>query len=455
MDEFHVNPEKMFFDFAGQLPPAHFERVVADPVPDGPSTAPKLITDTTLRDGAQDPRFALFPAEAKLAYFDLLHELDNNTGRIEAVEVFIYQQRDLWAFEKLLERGYAYPIVTTWTRATPKDIKLLVSVAQGRIPETGMLASSSDHHIFDKLSIRSKQEAIERYLRPIVTACEHGIRPRVHLEDVTKADIYGWVIPFMQRVFRETQGVAKFRACDTMGLGVPDPYAALPFGIPQLISTLVRETGAEIEFHGHNDFGLATANTMAALRYGAKRANTTFAGLGERTGNTPLEQVLANYVRVYGNPGFRLEALPALARLINDEVVPIPSKQPIVGSSVFATQAGLHQTGIERQKEAEGGLIYLPFDPKVVGREQVALNLVGSLSGMDGIAAVLNEQIALTTGQAGGFTNASKLVKRIYDAVQKAYDGTYDQGSGNHTSCRKTFFSPAEVLALAQLFGLE
>ena len=221
-----------------------------------PGSDPKRITDTTLRDGAQDPRFALFPHEAKLEYFDLLHRLDNGTGVIESVEVFIYQKRDVWVLEKLLERGYEHPRVTTWTRARPKDVKLLAEVGQGRIDETGMLASASDHHIFDKLRFPSKTRALEAYLEPVLQAMELGIRPRVHLEDATRADIDGWVVPFMCRVLEETDGKALFRVCDTIGWGQPDPHADAPFGVPRLISDLRKRTGAELEFHGHNDFGL-------------------------------------------------------------------------------------------------------------------------------------------------------------------------------------------------------
>jgi isopropylmalate/homocitrate/citramalate synthase len=419
------------------------------------NTWPKLITDTTLRDGNQDPRFALFPLAARLKYFDLLHALDNGAGRIEAVEVFIYQNRDLWTIEKLLERGYEYPQVTTWTRATPKDIKQLIEVAGSRIRETGMLASASDHHIFDKLEFRSKHEAIEKYLKVALTACEHDIVPRIHLEDITRADIFGWVIPFIQRVLIETEGKAKFRACDTLGIGIPDPHAALPLGIPRLISTLVRETGAEIEFHGHNDFGLATANTLAALLYGAKRANTAFAGLGERTGNTPLEQIVAGYVRLYGNPGFELGVLSDIARLIDSEVIQVHPQQPVIGHSVFSTQAGIHQTGIERQKEAEGGLIYLPFDPAVLGRYIEELNLVGAVSGIDGIAAVLNKEIGRVTGTPGTLSNVSRVVKRVYDRVQEAYDGVYDESTSSCRDYRMSFFAPEELLAMAIESGLK
>jgi isopropylmalate/homocitrate/citramalate synthase len=352
--------------------------------------------------------------------------------------------------EELLKRGYKFPQVTTWTRATPKDIKMMVDVTQGSVKETGMLASSSDHHIFDKLGFKSKEEAMDKYLAPIITAVESKVVPRVHLEDATKADIYGFVIPFIQRVQEETHGLAKFRVCDTLGVGVPDPYAALPFGIPRLISTLVKETGAEIEFHGHNDFGYATANTVMAWQYGAKRANVAFGGLGERTGNTCLEQVLANYIRLYGDPGFKLEALPQMRDLIDKEVSPISSKQPIIGE-VFSSQAGIHQTGLSRQDKAQGGAIYLPFAPELLGETDYELNKIGALSGMDGIVSVLNRYVKAISGQDGKYTTTSRTAKYIYDKVQEAYDGVWNENTRRWTS-RRTFFTPEEIYSLAMEF---
>src|SRR3990172_5264165 len=225
-----VNAERVYYNCQGKLPPAPIEEEPARPP--AVDDLAKLITDTPLRDGAQDSRIALFPHEARVRYFDLLHQLDNGTGTIYAVEAFIYQKRDVWTLEQLLARGYEWPKVTAWTRATPKDIKELVDVSQGRIKETGMLASASDHHIFDKLGFRRQEEAIEKYLQPIVTALEHNIVPRIHLEDCTRADIHGWVIPFMQRVLDLSKGIAKFRICDTIGWGSPHPHAPLPSRIP-------------------------------------------------------------------------------------------------------------------------------------------------------------------------------------------------------------------------------
>ena len=445
-----VNTERVYYNYGGQLPPVTLE---PEPVQPPPMQAglPKLITDTTLRDGAQDSRFAIFPPDVRLRYFDLLHRLDNGTGAVYAVEAFIYQKRDVWTLEKLLERGYEWPRVTTWTRATPKDIKLLVDVSQGKVKETGMLASASDHHIFDKLGYASKEEAIEKYLQPIRTAIENNITPRIHLEDCTRADIYGWVIPFMQRVIEESNGAAKFRICDTIGWGSPDPYASLPWGVPRLFTVLREETGAELEFHGHNDFGLATANSIAAWRYGAKKVNVAFAGLGERTGNTSLEQMVAALIRHYADPGFDLKALEDMTQLVNGEVTPLPDRAPIIGE-VFTTTAGIHQAGVGRQGDAPGGLIYLPFAASLFGRKEVELSRIGSLSGAEGIISVLNREYE-RAGKSERVSGTSRVVKQIYDRIQDEYDGQFDAQHDHWVNARRTFFTSEDILALAKEFG--
>jgi len=445
-----VNTERVYYNYGGKLPPVTLEPepVAPPPVQDG---LPKLITDTTLRDGAQDSRFAVFPPDTRLKYFDLLHRLDNGTGAIYAVEAFIYQKRDVWTLEKLLERGYEWPRVTTWTRATPKDIKLLVDVSQGKVKETGMLASASDHHIFDKLGYASKEEAIEKYLQPIRTALEHNITPRIHLEDCTRADIYGWVIPFMQRVLEESKGIARFRICDTIGWGSPDPYASLPWGVPRLFTVLRAETGAELEFHGHNDFGLATANSIAAWRYGGKKVNVAFAGLGERTGNTSLEQTIAALIRHYGDPRFDLTALEAMRQLVDGEVTALNDRLPLIGE-VFTTTAGIHQAGVGRQAAAPGGLIYLPFAASLFGRKEVELSRVGSLSGSEGIISVLNRELE-RTGSDTRVKETSRVVKQIYDRIQDEYNGQYDEQHDHWVNARRTFFTSEDIIELAREFG--
>ncbi len=444
-----INAERVYYNFDGKLPPIPMED---EPVlPPATDDGPRLITDTTLRDGAQDSRVALFPHETRIRYYDLLHRLDNGTGTIYAVEAFIYQKRDAWTIEQLLDRGYEWPKVTTWTRATPKDIKLLVDLSQGRIKETGMLASASDHHIFDKLGFRSKEEAIEKYLQPVETALENDIVPRIHLEDCTRADIFGWVIPFMQRALELSEGIAKFRICDTIGWGVPDPFAALPWGIPRLFSTIKAETGAELEFHGHNDFGLATANSIAAWRYGGTKVNVAFGGLGERTGNCALEQMVAAKIRLDGDPGFDLTALEEMKTLIHGEVTPLPDRAPIIGE-VFTTSAGIHQAGVAAQADAPGGLIYLPFEASLFGRDTVELSRLGSLSGAEGIVSLLNRSMQ-DRGSEQRFSATSRVVKKIYDRIQEEYDGALDESANTYSDYRRDFYTSDEVVAMAEGFG--
>lgn len=446
-----VNSQRVYYNYHGQIPPVQLE---AEPalVP-AAQEEPKLLTDTTLRDGAQDSRFPFFPNEDRLKYVDLLHQLDNGTGRIWAIETFIYHKRDLWVLEKLLERGYEFPKITTWIRANPKDVKDLYAATQGKVTETGMLASSSDHHIFDKLGFASKEEAMDKYLKPILTALEYGITPRIHLEDATRADIRGWLIPFIRLVLEQTEGRAKFRICDTIGWGSPDPYAALPFGIPRLISTLYNETGAEFEFHGHNDFGLATANSIAAWRWGCRKVNVAFGGMGERTGNTSLEQMIASLIRYYGDPGFNLQVLPEMKHLL-DPLIALAANAPVIGD-VFTTQAGIHQAGVARQEDAPGGLIYLAYDPALVGRSKAERTVIGAMSGSEGIVAILNDE-AEKRGIEQRFTTMSRVVKEIYDRVQDEYNGRFDESSGHWVGFRTAFFTPEEIWKIAATsLGLE
>jgi isopropylmalate/homocitrate/citramalate synthase len=136
--------------------------------------------------------------------------------------------------------------------------------------------------------------------------------------------------------------------------------------------------------------------------------------------------------------------------LIQSEVVSTSEKAPIVGSNIFSTQAGLHQTGVQRQDEAPGGLIYLPFAPRVVGRQEVELNRIGALSGMDGIVAVLNRERCTSDPQATPLTVASRLAKLVYDKVHDAYDGRYDETQDRYVDYRTTFFEGEELAELAK-----
>jgi isopropylmalate/homocitrate/citramalate synthase len=182
--------------------------------------------------------------------------------------------------------------------------------------------------------------------------------------------------------------------------------------------------------------------------YGCKRVNAAFAGLGERTGNTPLEQMVAALVRLYGDPGFDLDVLAEMADLMGKEVCPVYSKSPVLGGDIFTTQAGLHQTGVQRHDEAPGGLIYLPYSPSVVGREEVELYRIGGVTGMEGLVAVLNQELK-TRGENPRYTLVSRTVKRVYDMIHDQYDGAWDETERAYVGPRVSFFEPGELLEMA------
>ena len=242
---------------------------------------------------------------------------------------------------------------TTWIRATAKDVALIRSLGVG---ETGMLASASDYHTFHKFTPGGRNQAAETYLEAVRLTLEAGIRPRLHLEDATRAPT-DFLQPFVAVVLAlaAPYGDAlrpKFRVCDTLGLGLPYDDVALPRSVPRLIG-LLRALGVaseDLEFHPHNDTHLVVANCLAAIRAGCGVINGTLLGKGERTGNAPLEGVLLHLLGM----GYFTEAQPDFTAL-NDLVdlytrmgEGVPPKYPLYGRDAHRTRAGVHADGLNK-----------------------------------------------------------------------------------------------------------
>ena len=188
-----------------------------------------FLTDTTFRDGQQArPPYTV---EQIVHLYELMHRLGGKNGVIRQTEFFVYSDRDRKGLEKCMEKGYRFPEITTWIRASMKDFQLVRELG---IQETGILVSCSDYHIFNKLHM-TRVQAMEHYLSVVKEALSAGLRPRCHLEDITRADFYGFVVPFvdaLNRLGREAKIPIKIRACDTLGLGVPFPGVAMPRSVP-------------------------------------------------------------------------------------------------------------------------------------------------------------------------------------------------------------------------------
>jgi len=251
-----------------------------------------FITDSTFREGRQAGG-PLLPDEA-LGLFDLLRSLSGPEGVIRDTEFFLYTERDRRLVDLCRSRGHDYPRITGWIRASEKDLRLVVEAG---LSETGILTSVSDYHIYLKLGSTRKAIA-DRYLRVIRKALDKGIVPRCGFEDITRADVYGFCIPFAAELMRlrEQSGIdLKIRLSDTLGLGLTYPGASLPRGVPALVRAFIQDAGVPghlLEWHGHNDFHQALTNSATAWLYGCHGASGTLGGLGERTGNASIEALL-------------------------------------------------------------------------------------------------------------------------------------------------------------------
>jgi isopropylmalate/homocitrate/citramalate synthase len=375
-----------------------------------------FITDTTFRDG-QQARPPFTPEQIERVY-KMLHRLGGPQGVIRQCEFFIYSPKDKEAVERCMELGYPYPQITAWIRAHPEDLKL---VREMGLKETGMLMSVSDYHIFLKLK-KDRRKAFDDYLRMATEAVELGIVPRCHLEDITRADIYGFCVPLVQALMRlrEQSGIdVKIRLCDTLGFGVPYPGAALPRAVDKLVRAMIDEAGVPghlLEWHGHNDFHKALINATTAWLYGCGAANGALFGLGERTGNTPVEALIIEYISMRGNSdGIDTQVITELAEYMQKDMgVRIPSNYPFVGSESHATSAGVHVDGLLKSQE-----IYSIFDTQRILNRPLTV-VVTDKSGLSGVVHWINTNLNLKGERA--VDKRHPAVTKIYKSIMRQYE---------------------------------
>jgi len=351
------------------------------------------ITDTTFRDGQQSrPPYTV---EQTRRLYEFLVRLSGPNGVVRQTEFFLYSHKDRAACEACLAVGARYPEITGWIRA---DVGDLAQVEKLGLKETGILCSCSDYHIFYKLR-KNRRQIFEQYLRVVDAALSAGIRPRCHLEDITRADIDGFVVPFVARLAKLSETLpdhlkVKVRLCDTLGFGLSYPGTALPRSIPKLVHRMTHDAGVpsdRLEWHGHNDFHKVHINATTAWLYGVDAVNATLFGIGERTGNPPLEGAVIEYISIKGSvAGMDTRAITDAARYYEREIgTRLPENYPFVGRHFNTTRAGIHADGLWRDER-----IYNIFDTEaLLGRgPDVAIT---DKSGADGVALWVNNFLGL------------------------------------------------------------
>ena len=374
------------------------------------------ITDTSFRDGQQSVE--PYTVEQIVDLYKLMSELGGPYGIIRQTEFFVYSKKDREALAKCQDLGLKFPEITTWIRAVAQDFKLVKDLG---VKETGILVSCSDYHIFKKMKMTRKQ-AMEQYLSTVKMAFDAGVMPRCHLEDITRADFYGFVLPFVNELTKlsnEAKMPVKIRACDTMGYGVPYSEVALPRSVPGIIYGLQHYAdvpSALLEWHGHNDFYKAVSNASTAWLYGASAVNCSLLGIGERTGNVPLEAMVFEYASLRGSlDGMDPTVITKIAHYFKEKMgYRIPPMTPFVGKNFNVTRAGIHADGLLKDEE-----IYNIFNTKKILNRPASVS-ISKTSGSAGIAYWINENYQLEGAEK--VDKKDQLVLDLKEWVDKMYE---------------------------------
>ena len=375
------------------------------------------ITDTTFRDGqqARPP----YKREHMVKLFEMMSRLGGPNGVIRQSEFFLYTKNDRDTIDACRALNLKYPEITGWIRANKGDFRLVKEMG---LKETGMLTSSSDYHIFHKQK-QTRTEAMQQYVEVVEAAFEAGVRPRCHLEDITRADLPGFVFPFVQKLERLSEQVpqhmkVKIRLCDTMGFGLSYPNAAEPRSIPKMIWRLRNECGISadrLEWHGHNDFHKVHINGASSWIYGLNALNGTLFGFGERTGNPPLEGAVIEYVALKGGlNGVNLPVITEMAEYYERVIgTTLASNYPFVGKDFNTTRAGIHAGGLRKFEQ-----IYNIFDTTALLNRPPRVAITDK-SGTDGVALWVNDFLGLQGEERLTVMKVAKIQRWVMDQYEK------------------------------------
>lgn len=349
------------------------------------------IWDETLRDGEQMPGVHFSPEE-KLRIAELLSEV--GAGIINA-GIPVVSETEAEAVERIAHAGLKAKILAA-ARTVPKDVE---AVIRSGVTHIAIFVAASQVHLKYKLKM-SQEEVQKASVATVRQAKEAGLHVAFVTEDTVRAPF-----DFVERLYRDVQdaGADRLVVADTVGVMTP-----LTFG--WFLDEFTRRVQPkDLSVHCHNDFGLATANSIVAVEHGARAPHVCVNGIGERAGNASFEEVVMGLDRLYGvTTGIRSDRLFELSRLVEElSGVPIPANKAIVGYNAFSHEAGIHTHGILSHT-----LTYEPIQPQIVGRQRQMV--LGKHTGKAAIAEKLRER-----GVVASDPDLVRLLNRVKSEIEQ------------------------------------
>jgi homocitrate synthase NifV len=366
------------------------------------ATASVRFCDTTLRDGQQAAGVAFSVADAVQIALALdaigVEQIEAGTPAAGA-----HGRQTVAAVLQLNLKA----TVSAWCRCRREDVDAARGVGATNLH---IAVPASDLHIGQRLGI-DRAEMLSRSVAVVTYALEHSSTVSVGFEDASRAD-EGFLVDLGGRLAE--LGVRRFRYADTVG--VLEPIGAL-----ERLRRLTRQVPTEWEIHAHNDFGLATANTLAALQAGFGWASTTVTGIGERAGNASFAEVAMAARHLYRHTlNLNTAELPALTALVaHASGIPVPAGAPVVGSRAFAHESGIHVDGMLKAPRT-----YEPYDPAEIGvRRRLVLGTQSGRASLRAAAAAFDLDI-----------KEEELVALVEAVRRSAVPRGRPLGAGSHSS---------------------
>ena len=352
-----------------------------------------IVYDTTLRDGEQTPGVCLRTPE-KLKIAKKLDEVGIHQIEAGFPVVSNEEKRSVQAIVK--EDLNAKILCLSRTKKSDIDTAIDCDV-DGIITFMG----TSDLHLKHKIKM-SQEEILNICMKSIEHAKDHGLFVAFSAEDATRTDL-----DFLKKIYKRADdfGVDRVHIADTVG-------AISPYGMDYLVKEVRSTIKADIALHCHNDFGMALSNSIAGLLAGANAVSTTVNGIGERAGNTSLEELIMSLKIIYGiDLDFDISKFYELSKLVESLThMKIPYNKPIVGKNIFRHESGIHVDAV-----IEEPLTYEPFLPELIGHQRRIV--LGKHSGCRAVRAKLDE--------CGIDVTKDELCKIVEQVKNKREEGKY------------------------------